>query len=200
MVIVYGGSFNPPSLAHLQLAQRVLQEPQGEKIIFLPVGNDYNKPELIDCQHRIAMLELILATEKQMFVSALECQDENFKGSYFSLLALQKIYGQREIAFLLGADHLPGLPFWIEGERLLTEFKIWAMPRPGYPLREILRQQPLLNKYKENIRFLPDYPLLNISSTAIRQALKENKEEVFGLDDKIHEYIKQHGLYRGEME
>lgn len=195
MIIVYGGAFNPVTTAHLELALKVLEEPKVQELVWLPVGNNYQKPNLVDCRHRINMANILTFNYPNIKVSSLECVAESFKGTYNTLKELQQLYNNAPMAFLLGADHLMGLPKWIEAEKLLQEYSIWVMPRPGFIFEDILKVHPLLLNNKERIKFLKDLPLLSISATHIRNELAQNRENILGLSPKVHEYIKRHKLY-----
>ncbi len=195
MIIVFGGSFNPPTLAHFQLAKLVLKEPGVSKVVWIPVGDDYGKPDLISCHHRLAMCERLLEAEPQMCLSDIECYGDLAKGSYHTLSALQKQVGEEPLAFLVGADHFMTLPKWIEAKKLLQEFNIWIVPRPGYPVDHDLKNQIFFREYQEQLRFLIHFPLLPMSASEVRMQIKAGVFPKGLVHPRVWEYISQEGLY-----
>ncbi len=92
MNIVYGGSFNPPTKAHLNIIKKLLDEFEEAKVILLPVGNDYKKKELIDFKFRSDMLHLMIhPISMKVIISDLE-QRRGFKGTIGALNELSKTY------------------------------------------------------------------------------------------------------------
>ncbi|MCE5196828.1 MAG: nicotinate (nicotinamide) nucleotide adenylyltransferase [Negativicutes bacterium] len=199
MWIVYGGAFNPPTKAHLCFATRILQEPEVEKLIFMPVGDRYDKPELIAAEHRLAMCRLMAMYDERFEVSSLESDSRVQFGTYHSLMSLQKQHPQQQFAFLTGADNFSYLTTWVEAARLLENFQIWVMPRPGFDSSALLQQEPLLQKNQSHLRFLHFLPLLDISATEIRQQIAAGAGRVDALDDVVMAYIKTHELYGAKL-
>jgi nicotinate-nucleotide adenylyltransferase len=195
VIIVFGGSFNPPTLAHLTMAKLVLKEPGVSMVLWIPVGDDYAKPDLVSCRHRMAMCERLLDTEPKMMVSAIECEGTLAKGSYHTLSALQKQYSDQTLVFLVGADHFLTLPKWIEATRLLEEFRIWIVPRPGYPADFDLENFPFLRENRAHLRFLTHFPKISMSSSEAREQIKLGKIPSSQIHPRVWEYISHEGLY-----
>ena len=199
MWIVYGGAFNPPTKAHLCFATRILQEPEVEKLIFMPVGDRYDKPELIAAKHRLAMCRLMAQHDEHFEVSSLESDSQAQFGTYYSLMSLQKLNPNRQFAFLTGADNFSYLTKWVEAERLLENFQIWVMPRLGFDCAALLQQEPLLQKNQSHLRFLNFLPLLDISATEIRRQIANGAKRVDALEEVVMAYIKTHELYGAKL-
>lgn len=195
MIIVFGGSFNPPTMAHLQLARLVLQEPGVSRVVWIPVGDDYDKPDLISCRHRLAMCERLVEAEPRMFLSDIECNGDLPKGSFHTLTAFQKLVGEEPLAFLVGTDHLLTLPKWIEADRLLQRFKIWIVPRPGYPVDYNVKNHPFFSLYQEQLRFLTHFPQLHMSASEVRVQIASGVYPKGLVHPRVWEYISQEGLY-----
>lgn len=200
MWVVYGGAFNPPTKAHLCFASRILQEPEVEKLIFMPVGDRYDKPELIAAEHRLAMCRLMAEHDEHFEVSSLESDSKTQLGTYHTLMSLQKQYPQQQFAFLTGADNFSYITKWVEAELLLENFNIWVMPREGFDLTALLKQESILQKNKSHLRFLRFLPMLDISATEIRQQISAGAQRIDQLEDVIMEYIRAHELYGAKVE
>ncbi len=194
-MIVFGGSFNPPTLAHYRLAQHVLNHSGEGPIVWIPVGNHYAKQGLIDCRHRVQMCREMLQGEEHMSVSEMECNDTLPMGSYHTLLAIQANHPKEEVSFLIGADHLPGLPNWIEAETLLSKFHIWVVPRPGYTLEPHLKDQTFFERHASHIHYITDAPEMDLSASEIRRQLASGKVLSTHIHPEVLKYILQNRLY-----
>lgn len=183
MTIFYGGAFNPPTKAHIEIVNLILETYKNSKVVIVPVGNSYGKNELIDFKFRYEMLKLVFDNER-IIISDLE-KDKAFDGTINSLDELSKTY--KDLSFVIGSDNIIDLDKWIMYEKLLKT----------YPLIIIKRAEDdvdfLLEKYKNIIK---KYDILEfgkkINSSMIRKDLKNHLE---WLDPKIIDYIRKYNLY-----
>lgn len=184
MNIVYGGSFNPPTLAHLKIVNKLLEEYNNANIIVLPVGNSYNKPELIDFKHRFNMLEIMFKNENRVLISKLE-EVKAFDGTLKSLEELSKIY--QNLVLVIGSDNINEFDKWINYQKLLKKYPLIIMQRNNDNVKELMMDYERYAVKYEVVEFNEE-----ISSTLIRKNIFENKNL---LDEKIYQYIKDNGLY-----
>ena len=136
----FGGSFNPPTIAHERLAEEIAEKFKLDKVYFVPVGNYYKKTDLIDENKRLAMLESIRndkidvldielnSKKKLLAVDAFELINDNFSSS--------------ENYFILGGDNLEKLPNWENATKCLNN-NIIAIQR-GKNLANIIVGNKLL--------------------------------------------------------
>ncbi|MDY0277812.1 MAG: nicotinate (nicotinamide) nucleotide adenylyltransferase [Acholeplasma sp.] len=184
MNIVYGGSFNPPTKAHVGIVNYLLNVYHNANVIVVPVGNTYNKSSLVSFKHRYKMLGDIFDSNKRVIVSDIENVDQ-YKGTFNTLKALNEMY--KDLLLVVGSDNLYELDKWIEYENLLK----------NYPLIIIKRNKDdvdlLMDKYKH---LHPNYQVIeynnNISSTLIRNNIEKNKDS---LEEVTYEYIIKNKLY-----
>ncbi|WP_162150562.1 nicotinate (nicotinamide) nucleotide adenylyltransferase [Acholeplasma equifetale] len=188
MVLVYGGSFNPPTKAHQLIIESLIQKYKPNRFIILPVGHKYTwKDNLLPFEYRYEMLQLIFKHNDLIDISDIENRDD-FKGTYHSLKQVQKTHPKEKIFFIIGTDHLKTMHLWKNYEALLNEFSFIIVKRPKYELSfEIFKR---FNTYYEVFEFESD-----ISSSRIRDNIEKYKND---LDDKVYQYIIQHKLYQGE--
>lgn len=186
MNIIYGGSFNPPTIAHLNIIKKLLSEFENSRVILLPVGNDYKKPDLISFEHRYNMLKLFAKQLKlNIEISTIE-HHKGYKGTFYALEELSKDY--KNIYFVIGSDNLEDLKSWILYETLLKK----------YPFIVINRNQYLTKKQAEDLfldlehRFIFLDFQMDVSSTKIRENIDKNKNL---LTPEVFQYIKNHKLY-----
>lgn len=188
MNIVYGGSFNPPTKAHLNIIKKLLDEFNEAKIILLPVGNDYKKKELIDFKYRYDMLNLIIKPfSKKVIISDLE-QKQGFKGTIGALNELSKSYDN--LHFVIGSDHLDKLKHWIEYRTLLKTYPFIVMNRNHYMTKE--HAEKLFENEEHKFTFI-EFDM-DISSSMIRNQIEKHKNY---LAKEVYDYIKENNLYEG---
>ncbi len=184
MIIVYGGAFNPPTKAHYEIIKIVNDIFKPEAFILLPVGNKYQKKELISFDHRVKMLELMGEKLPFVTISKLE-ENESFKGTVNTLDQLKKQYENQKLVLLIGADQYDDLNQWIEYERLIKDYEFIVISRPNY-LMNVNQYDDLMIK----ARFI-QYESV-ISSTQIRKNVDEYQNDLL---EEVYQYIKKENLY-----
>jgi nicotinate-nucleotide adenylyltransferase len=186
MNIIYGGSFNPPTIAHLHIITSLLKTFDNSKVIVLPVGNDYKKPDLIDFKHRFLMLKLLLEPMKSdVLISDLE-NHSGYHGTLKTLEKLSKTYNK--IHFVIGSDNLESLKTWISYQDLLIKYPFIVMNRNHFMTEE--QAEKMFKDIKHKFIFL-DFDM-DVSSSRIREDIEKHKKY---LTKEVYEYIKNHKLY-----
>ena len=179
---VFGGSFNPPHLMHLNIAKDLLRLKYLDKVIFVPTGNKYSKDDLIDIKYRIEMLKIMISSYADMSVSAYENQDRVVY-TYETLDYFKKKYLGSEIYFILGADNLKQISNWKNSEYIIKNYKILVNNR-GDEKTEV----------KDNV-IVMDILNNDISSTFIRNNIDNDDIIKKYLDKNVLEYIRKEKLY-----
>lgn len=186
MIIVYGGSFNPPTKAHKSIMVHLIETYKPKQFVFLPVGNNYAKPELIPFANRVDMLKLISKEYSEVVISEIE-NNESYKGTLDALEKLEKIH-QDEIAFVIGADNLLSIEEWINYEKLIKRFKFIVIDRGRLDINGLIASKfPNDQKQFLNIKLS-----LREASSLVRKDL--NKYQDF-LSDEVLTYVKENHLY-----
>lgn len=195
-VVVFGGSFNPPINSHFSIAQQVLNEyEQVEKIIFIPVNKKYEKDGLLENEHRFNMLKLVVDKNDNFIVSDIDMKENRSLYTIETLEEIQKQYKDKEVWFLIGSDNLKELHTWKRAEDLVSKYKVLVMERNEDKIQDIIKENELLNCYKENIIKLNEEIRSNYSSTYIRSQIKKKKSVKYLMPDDVYEYIKTNNLY-----
>ena len=172
-IAVFGGSFNPPTVAHINLAKQVLEEMNEiEKVIFVPVSTKYNKKGLAPDEVRLNMLKRICNSQENLEVSDLELKSERQLYTIETLRIIQEQKPEKEIYFLIGTDNLQELETWYKPDELLKNFKIIVLDRGEDNTEDIIEKSEFLKKYKSSFIKLKNMKKMNISSTYIREQLK----------------------------
>lgn len=194
-IVVFGGSFNPPTTAHLNLGLRAVKFIGAKALCFLPVGDKYNKETLIQSSYRVDMLSILKEKHSNIDINLTEVNSDKNLSTIESLNILQKQYKGHKLYFLVGADNLIYLDKWEHPGELLRKFNIVAMRRNGFDIDDIVNKNPLLSKYKTSIIPMDLENDIFISSTMVREFIKSNEDISEYIDKDILSYIKNNNLY-----
>ena len=196
-IVIFGGCFNPPLNSHFSLAQQIINEYENiEKIVFVPVNSKYQKADLIDNEHRYKMLELVCKKNDKLDVSKIEIDSDRPLYTIETLRIFQAKYSEYEIAFIIGSDNLKELNTWQKADELTKDFKIYVLERDKDNIEEIIKTNEFLNKNKQAFIKAKDNITSNLSSTFVRNKLKNGKSIKYLTPDEVVEYIEEKKLYQ----
>lgn len=182
--VIFGGSFNPPTKAHFEIAKMVIEKFQVVDFIFLPTGNVYNKANLIDAKYRIEMLQLLCDKLNNASVSDYEMRQTKYLGTYKTLEDFRGYY------FLMGADNFITLPQWINYPNVVINNKFIVINRDGIDCLKFMKEEDIIYEYKDNFIFVDDFKEIDISSSKYHQTKDKNL-----LLEEINFYIEKQNLY-----
>lgn len=186
MTIIYGGTFNPPTIAHFEIAKYLMNKFPNSKLVFLPTASFYAKSAKESFIHRYKMLE-ILAKKlgENASVSNFENRQKKYLGTYHTLKHFDNAY------FVLGADNLLHIEMWIKYPDVVIENKFIVFPRDNINLEKIFLENEILQKHRDNFIILDDFKEINISSTLFRKT--KNQDYVL---PEVYQYILENNLYK----
>lgn len=181
---IYVGSFNPPHKGHIKIIKHLINKKYLDKIIVIPTGNYWDKQNLINIKDRINMLKLY--ENKNIEIDEVH---NNLKYTYQVLREFSKIYDIESLYLIIGADNIIDFNKWKNYAELLT-YNFIIINRDNIDIKYYLDKLEKKDKYK----IVNDLELLNISSTDIRNKLKNgfNVDDI--LDEEIFSYLKNHNL------
>ncbi len=185
---IFGGSFDPVHLGHLNAARQILEKKICDKIWFMPCYGNPLKKKLSKAEQRKKMVLLAIENEKNMELSDFELKKEKTTFTVDTVKELKQKFPEHEFFFVIGSKVLKEIPKWKNYKKLLKEVKLVIAPMPG--LNKIPKEIQKTNPVKIN-------PTLssNISSTLIRKKIKEKKDVSIFLPEKIFEHIKENKSY-----
>lgn len=188
---VFGGSFNPPHKMHLDIGVQLVNKQYVDNVVYVPTGSKYKyKNNLLPDKNRLEMLEILTKKHEGLSVNDYELKDEVVY-TCETLAYFKEVYPNDDIYFVCGADNLSYIDKWKNGEDILKNYKILVMKRKGEDIDELLEK---FKEYKNNI-VVADVEQRDISSTDIRERLKNNENVLDVLDKDVYEYIRKNKLY-----
>ncbi|MDF2593019.1 MAG: nicotinate-nucleotide adenylyltransferase [Clostridia bacterium] len=196
---IMGGTFDPIHFGHLAAAETVRQTLNCQKVIFIPLGNPPHKKNRIlsDAIHRYTMTVLATNSNPDFEVSNIEVNRDGYTYTLNTIIELKKYYGNDvELLFITGADALLEIETWYKVEELLKLCSFVAVTRPGYD--KLMLEQKLLylqSKYNSELHII-DVPGLNISSTDIRERIKNGASIRYLVPEAVEQYILKHQLFK----
>lgn len=189
---VFGGSFDPPHLAHLALAQVARDHLGLDQVLWIPVGQPWQKPRsLCDGQHRAAMVQALIASEPTFALDARELQRSGPSYTRQTLVELHAEQPQAQLVLIIGQDQYARLHTWHQPGEVLAQAQIAVAAREGQDPQADDR----LAAWPHPLHSLP-LPRLDISATAIRARLAQGQPVDHLVGERVARYIDQHQLYR----
>ncbi len=162
----------------------------------MPVNATYQKADLISNEHRYQMLKLVCDKNEKFEVSKLEMENKRQLYTIETLRKFQEIYQDYEIAFLMGSDNLKQLHQWKKAEELVSNFKIYVLKRNQDNIDKIIQKNPFLNKNKKAFIKTQNIITTSLSSSFVREQIKNKKSIRYLTTDEVEQYIKENKLYQ----
>ncbi|MDR3704763.1 MAG: nicotinate (nicotinamide) nucleotide adenylyltransferase [Paludibacteraceae bacterium] len=190
MTGLFFGSFNPVHLGHLALAKYLLEHTALEEIWFVVSPQNPLKQDagLLPDSLRLQLVNLAIAEEKKMKGCDVEFSLPKPSYTIHTLEHLQKRYPQKEFTLIIGADNLALFHRWKDYELILAKYPLLVYPREGVDLA------PLHLRYPQ-VQLEVGAPLYSISSTQIRELIREKKEAGLWLHPLVYKAVLDKRLY-----
>jgi len=190
-ICLFGGTFDPPHIGHLLVAQTIFEAENFDKIVFIPTFKTPQKNNITDIKDRLAMLRMGVTSNPNFEISDLEIQRG---GTSYTIDTVREYksdqdYDSRELYYLIGSDSLQKFYTWKEPREILDECQVIVALRPGF------RPSDISNWILRKVRFA-SIPRFEISSSTIRSRWQENKTIRYMVTQPVWEYINDHGIYK----
>ncbi len=191
-----GGTFDPPHLGHLWLAEAAREQLQLEAVLFLPAGAPPHKQ---DCHvtavaHRLTMLQQAIADNPAFHLDLTDVERPQPHTTVTLLPLLQQKYPQAQLWWLIGSDSLRDLPTWHAPQQLIQQCRLGVLPRPGVTI-----DWESLSTAVPGIETAVDWlhgPQVYLSSTDIRRCAQAGHSLRYLVPTAVANYIQTHDLYQ----
>ena len=186
---IMGGSFNPIHIGHAIIANYIIQNTCLDKLWLMVSPENPFKigQKMARDMDRIRMTEMVAGRLENVITSAFEFSLPRPSYTIDTLNALQSKFPDDEFYLIIGADNWAAFDRWRNHQELIEKFHILVYPRRGY---DVVIPQDVAHKVE-----LIDAPLVEVSSTKIREQLGEYKNMCFYLPEDVYDYIVKKRLY-----
>jgi nicotinate-nucleotide adenylyltransferase len=182
-IAIFGGSFDPPHLGHLKIAESILSVRLADQIWFVPCGTHPFNKKMSPSHNRLTMVKLML--HKNMKVTDYEVEKRGSSYSYDTLTYFSKRFPQHNFSCIIGSDQLSEFHKWKRYKDLLARFPVYVYPRTGYSFKPLYQGMIPLTSFSS----------VNISSTNIRKRFLQDNIFTGLVDPKVVAYIRNSCLY-----
>jgi nicotinate-nucleotide adenylyltransferase len=193
---ILGGTFNPPHMGHLVMAQEALDQLDLERVVLLPVALPPHKEAREDPGGgaRVELCRLAVAGDERLAVSTLEVDRGGASYTVDTLRELHELSPEHDLTFIVGGDMAQSLPAWREPEAILVLARLAVAERAGVRREDIARRlEPLHGG--DRVTFF-DMPRIDVSSSDIRHRVAEGRPIRYLVPDAVAAAIVQRNLYR----
>lgn len=182
---ILGGTFDPPHIGHLIIANEVLQELELDEVRFMPNQEPPHKEKTagVTDLDRLNMLELATSGQPAFKIETIEMERPGRSYTYDTIVLLKEREPDTQFYFIIGADMIEYLPKWRNIDQLVRLVRFVGVNRPAYS-----------HQTKYPVQFV-EIPEIHISSSLIRERLEKKRSVKYLIPDAVWEYIKEHHLY-----
>jgi nicotinate-nucleotide adenylyltransferase len=195
---ILGGTFDPPHIGHLILAEYTMEYLQLDMVLFVPVGDHPFKGGNVRTvsQHRLAMLKLAIEGNRRFQISTVDMDRQGPHYSADTVQIIQRDFPDALLYFVMGGDNLRSLPSWTRARELYQQCRLAVMRRADEDIAPDMHDDELpgLSKKVDIV----DVPLLSIwlSSTHVIERLEQRKSVRYLVPDAVLSYIDENEVYQ----
>ena len=185
------GTFNPPHIGHTLIANYFYITNNFDEIWFIVSPQNPFKKDITLLNEKLRLEMVRLAIENANYLKASDIEFGLPKPSYTinTLEKLKNDYPKYTFSIIMGSDNAISIEKWKDFQNIIDNYRIYVYPRTGYSTKNILTHK--------NIKIDNTAPIIDISSTWIREQIKNGKDVQFFLRKVVYEFIKINGVYQG---
>lgn len=187
---LYFGSYNPIHIGHLAIANYMVEFTDIDQLWFVvsPQNPFKIKENLLADYHRLELVNRAIENDDRFRASNIEFNLPKPSYTIDTLTYIQERHPETSFSILMGSDNLESFHKWKNSEFIIENYGIIVYPRPGFDLSTVPNHK--------NITVVKDAPLMEISSSFIRNAIKEGKDIRHFMPQKAWEYLDEMNFYR----
>ena len=191
-VCLFGGTFDPPHLGHLIIAQTIFEAENFDQIVFVPAYQPPHKNgmKISPVDQRLEMLNIAIKENPNFIMSDLEIERKGLSYSVDTIIEYKKQnnLNSNELFYLMGSDSLRQFKKWKDPKMIIDESRVIVAIRPGF------RPSDIPNWILAKIQFA-SIPRIEISSTTIRERWVNDKTIRYMVTESVWQYINKNKLY-----
>ncbi|HIP49722.1 MAG TPA: nicotinate-nucleotide adenylyltransferase [Lutibacter sp.] len=188
---LFFGTFNPIHIGHLIIGNHLVENSDLDALWFMvtPLNPHKNKKSLLADTHRLAMVRVAVDSYPKLQASDFEFKLSQPNYTVNTLALLEEEYPQHEFNLIMGEDNLKSFHKWKNHEVILENYHVFVYPRiSNKNINPRFENHPKIHKINA--------PIIEISATAIRNAIKEKKEIRPLLPNDVWEYLDEMNFYK----
>jgi nicotinate-nucleotide adenylyltransferase len=188
---LFGGSFNPPHVAHLIVAEVVRDQFGLDEVWWIPNATPPHKPndELVAVQHRLTMTERTVEGNPAFRVCGVEVERDGVSYTVETLRVLQDQHPDTDFALILGSDSLDHFADWHRPDEIAERVPLIVYKRPG-AIESVANP-----RFANNVQYAAA-PVMEISGTEVRARRRADRSIRYLVPEAVRSYIHTHSLYR----
>jgi nicotinate-nucleotide adenylyltransferase len=192
---ILGGTFDPPHIGHLILAEYARVALDFERLLFVPAADPPHKRDenKVPIEHRLAMLERAIAGNAYFQISRVDIDRPGPHYSVDMVRIIAESYPDADMYFVMGGDSLRDLPTWYHPAEFIQRCKLAVMRRPDETIQPDMHEK-ILPGLAERVVMI-DAPLVGISSTMIVERISQGQSVRYLVPDPVLAYILECRLY-----
>lgn len=195
-IVIFGGTFNPPTRAHLDIATEALYYLDAEKVLFVPVSDLYKKDDVEISYHRVNMLNLAIGNFRRLEIDFTEVDSVKLTYTYETIEKIKSQYQDKELFLLIGADNLEDFKNWKNQRSIMENCSLLVVNRNNSSIDKTIESNKILTEFKDKIIEAP-IEEIEISSTEVRNRIASGELEWLEnlVDKEVIDYIVENKLY-----
>lgn len=190
---IFGGTFNPPHIGHLDIAREAKSRFGLEKVFFVPSFTPPHKDPkaVLDSRHRAEMVKLLIQGTQDLIFSDYEISKKTVSFSIDTIRYFETEFPDTRFYFIIGSDSFYSIDTWKEHSQVLKLIDFIVYERKGSPKEKVMKKFP----GQENI-FWIENRYIHLASSDIREKIKQGISCTEDLGEKVCRYIMENKLYK----
>jgi nicotinate-nucleotide adenylyltransferase len=186
---IFGGTFDPPHIAHLIIAEQAVEELKLDVVYFIPAHIPPHKGHggFVTAEHRWNMVRKAITGNKKFRASNIELKRKGISYTVDTLRVFKERYPASELFFIIGGDNYRQFHSWKSPKEILRLATIVVYHRPGAKLNS--------SDFHRSVVFLHS-AMVDLSSTMIRERLYQKESITYLVSPAVERYINQQSLYQ----
>ncbi len=187
---LYFGSYNPIHIGHMAIANYIIEFTGIDQLWFVvsPQNPHKGKDNLLEDYHRLELVTRAIGDDNRFRVSNIEFNLPKPSYTIHTLTHLQEKFPHHNFVIIMGSDNLDNFHKWKNYEMILENYGIIVYPRPGFDHHKMIEHT--------NVTVAEGAPMMEISSSFIRESLKKGKDVRHFMPQKVWEYLDEMNFYR----